>query len=180
MYEVAARENTDIGCGFVQISWVKGATLWDYDLRVYDRWAYFLAHVWPIKTSISHVCCSPRIISRVVKPVSNMEINGFFAFLFLMLNIYMTCFERLYMHSLISLQGLVRLCMMFQRVKLYRCCPSMALYETFCRRQWEEPSSLIILNGSTRGVLSRWKRYELRVDMNARTLYLLLIRLTFK
>lgn len=34
IFEIAVKENTDIRGGMVQISWVKNASLFDYDLKV--------------------------------------------------------------------------------------------------------------------------------------------------
>lgn len=69
VFEVAAQQNTDIACGSVQVSWVRGASIFDYDLKVYDKWAYFQSQAWPTRVIASHVCCTPRIIARVVKPI---------------------------------------------------------------------------------------------------------------
>jgi hypothetical protein len=69
VFEVAIQQNTDIVGGAVQISWVKGASLFDYDLKVYDKWAALQAHSWPTRVIASHICCAPRIITRLVKPI---------------------------------------------------------------------------------------------------------------
>lgn len=67
MFELAAQECRD-GVGAIQLVWFKGASLFDYDLKVYDNLAYFMSSCFPVKILASHLCCMPRIFARVVKP----------------------------------------------------------------------------------------------------------------
>lgn len=65
--EKAAEQNTDISGGVVQCCWFQNASLFDYDLLVFDRWAYFLSNCWPIKLLSNHLCC-PTPSVKIVKP----------------------------------------------------------------------------------------------------------------
>jgi len=65
---VAAQENTDISCGIVQVVCFKGATIWDYD-KIYDRMAEFYSNCFPVKMLASHLCCPPKVITRVITPI---------------------------------------------------------------------------------------------------------------
>lgn len=64
--EVAARNKCS---GIVICFWFQGASLFDYDLNVYDRFAYFLSSCFPIKLMANHLCCLPRFAARLVKPI---------------------------------------------------------------------------------------------------------------
>lgn len=55
VFECAVEENTDIGGGMIQISWVKNATIWDYDLKV--RFAHMAAQKYDSKERRSPLCC---------------------------------------------------------------------------------------------------------------------------
>ena len=66
LVEVAARDEKNTG--IVQILWFKGATIWDYDLRVYDRLAYMMSNCFPIHFKANHLCCPPRV-ARLIKPI---------------------------------------------------------------------------------------------------------------
>ena len=66
LYEVAAHENRR--SGIVQVCWFKGASLFDYDLKVYDKLAYLMSSCFPIKVLASHLCCLPPSIGRIVTP----------------------------------------------------------------------------------------------------------------
>lgn len=67
--EVAAQENTDISGGIVQVCWFNNASIFDYDLTVFDRWAFFLSSCWPIKLLTNHLCCPTAVVNRIVKPI---------------------------------------------------------------------------------------------------------------
>jgi len=74
--EIAASlENRD--GGFVNLVYFKGATLWDYD-RIFDRWAYFMSSCWPIKLVSNHLCCAPRTILRLIKPIIHAAVGKSF------------------------------------------------------------------------------------------------------
>lgn len=66
--EVTAYANYHITSGIVQIVWFKGATIWDYD-KVYDQMADYYSNCFPIKVLASHLCCPPKIITRVIQPI---------------------------------------------------------------------------------------------------------------
>jgi len=67
--EVAAQNNRESNNGIVQLCWFKHASIFDYDLRAFDRWAYCLSSCWPVKVLASHLCCLPTIAARFVKPI---------------------------------------------------------------------------------------------------------------
>ncbi len=66
--EVTASENTHISGGIVQCVWFAGATIWDYD-KVYDQMAEYFSNCFPIKVLASHLCCPPKVITRVITPI---------------------------------------------------------------------------------------------------------------
>jgi len=66
--EVAAQDDTDVGSGVVEVVWDTDTTIFDYDRKVWDRLLAYLHLYWPVKTIAAHVCCSPRIIHRLVYP----------------------------------------------------------------------------------------------------------------
>lgn len=72
--EVTASENTHISSGIVQCVWFAGATIWDYD-KVLDRLADFFSNSFPIKVLASHLCCPPKVITRVVVPIVHAFMN---------------------------------------------------------------------------------------------------------
>lgn len=67
--EVISRQNKDVGSGYVQLVWNKGATIWDYDVQGYKRMMYFQRSCWPAKLLATHVCCSPRSSIQIIKPI---------------------------------------------------------------------------------------------------------------
>ena len=71
--EVTAQENTDIN-GIVQVACFKGATIWDYD-KIYDKIAEFYGNCFPVKILASHLCCPPKIITRVMIPIIHAFMN---------------------------------------------------------------------------------------------------------
>lgn len=72
--EAVTRENTHRECGTVSVVWGEGLTIWDYD-KAYDRLSELLLTSFPMKMLASHICCMPRIVSRVVSPVVNALLN---------------------------------------------------------------------------------------------------------
>ena len=64
---MAARDENNTG--IVQVVWFQGATIWDYDLHVYDRLAYMMSNCFPIQFKANHLCCLPRIVARLIKPI---------------------------------------------------------------------------------------------------------------
>lgn len=54
--------------GFVSVTWGDGITIWDYD-RAWDRLAQYVSSAHPIKALAHHLCCMPRIITKVVSPI---------------------------------------------------------------------------------------------------------------
>jgi hypothetical protein len=67
--EIAAEANQDTDSGLVQILWDKDTTIWDYDHNVFSQVANFMTNCWPVKMLANHVCCSPRLIARFLKPI---------------------------------------------------------------------------------------------------------------
>jgi hypothetical protein len=66
--EVTAQHNKDNSSAIVQCCWFQNASLFDYDLKVFDRWAHFLSNCWPIKLAANHLCCPSAVVNRVVIP----------------------------------------------------------------------------------------------------------------
>lgn len=63
--EVASQEKNDI----VTVVWDKESTVWEYDHKLYQKFAYFESSCWPCKFECFHVCCTPKLIARVVFPI---------------------------------------------------------------------------------------------------------------
>lgn len=67
IFDLAALQSG--GNGVVQICWFKGASLFDYDLHLYDKLAYLMSSCFPVKVLAQHLCCLPRPIGKIVKPI---------------------------------------------------------------------------------------------------------------
>lgn len=66
---MASRENNDIASGYVNIVWDKHSTLFDFDRHVYASISRFEKSSWPINVISHHICCSPRFIATMMKPI---------------------------------------------------------------------------------------------------------------
>jgi len=53
----------------VEIAWMKGASIFEYDPDVSDRLIMYLQKYWPVRTISVHVCCAPMVIRRFVMPI---------------------------------------------------------------------------------------------------------------
>lgn len=65
--ELASRENND--SSFVQLVWLKYTSIFDYDVKIYDRMYHFDENAWPIRPCSFHVCCPQSYTLRIVQPV---------------------------------------------------------------------------------------------------------------
>jgi len=67
--EVAAQYNTDVKSGVVEVAWDRDSNIFDYDPKIWDRLLTCLHIYGPVKIIAAHICCSPRIIRRLVHPI---------------------------------------------------------------------------------------------------------------
>ena len=74
--EVAVKEGgCKTGDGFITIVWDKHTTIWDYDSNVHDKMVYLCRNCWPIKTMPTHICCAPKILVKILKPIINAVLD---------------------------------------------------------------------------------------------------------
>ena len=64
-----ARENKDSKSGFVLVELAKDITIWDYDPRLHDQIIYFDKACWPVKAVASHICYTPSVFLKIIKPI---------------------------------------------------------------------------------------------------------------
>lgn len=67
--EVASKENTDISSGYVCVVWDKGSSVMDFDHQLYQKLMHYEMTAWPVKLIATHICSSPSLIFRMVKPI---------------------------------------------------------------------------------------------------------------
>ena len=70
-----AQENIDKNSGFVLLAYLKDFTIWDYDHGLYDQLFYFDKNCWPVKAVASHICCSPLLFVKNIKPIINALVD---------------------------------------------------------------------------------------------------------
>jgi len=67
--EAAAQENANVDSGCICIGWDKSSTLSDFDPKLFGPLSHFEKNCWPIKIVARHVCHTPNMLLRVMKPV---------------------------------------------------------------------------------------------------------------
>jgi hypothetical protein len=68
-----AQQETDIcsiGSGIVVVLFLKDATIWDYDHRLYSQTYYHVNHCWPVRIIARHICYPPSIFVKIIKPIT--------------------------------------------------------------------------------------------------------------
>jgi hypothetical protein len=54
---------------FIVLVWDKETTIWDFDQYLHNRMLYFFRSCWPVKDHPTHICATPPVIIRLLKPV---------------------------------------------------------------------------------------------------------------
>ena len=69
LVEICLRENDLHDIGLIAIVWEKNSTIWDYDNNFHNRFLYCIRHCWPLKNVPRHICCPPKMLIRILKPI---------------------------------------------------------------------------------------------------------------
>lgn len=69
LMEVLSSEDEVESRGFVSVTWVKNATIWDYDHYVYSRLPQHQDSCFPIQQVGAHACCPDWISRKIIDPV---------------------------------------------------------------------------------------------------------------
>lgn len=76
--ELAASENTEKHGGYVEVIWMHGFSIFDYDKAVFDRMAMHFQLYWPARPVAFHVCCPSTPVFRTVMPIIHALLNRWF------------------------------------------------------------------------------------------------------
>ena len=49
--------------------WLKHTSIFDYDVKIYDRMHHFDMSAWPIRSCSFHICCPQSSTLRIVIPI---------------------------------------------------------------------------------------------------------------
>lgn len=69
--EVAASECTDKHNGVIDVVWLKGSSIFDYEPAIYDRMLEYCQKYWPIRAIGAHSCCPSGILLQFIVPILN-------------------------------------------------------------------------------------------------------------
>lgn len=67
--EVASQTNAHVSSGIVFLEFATDVAVLNFDAKITDCNLYFDKHAWPVQFTARHVCCAPKILLRILKPI---------------------------------------------------------------------------------------------------------------